>query len=746
MTIATQRPILTRAELEAFDPRPAQRGEELRFCCPLPACADKPRDRSHQSLAVNTQTGLWRCHRCEANGQLREHWPPLQRNNGHASRPDAKVQLQRVVYPARLAKHPQDRIEHVRLDYTDGTKRMWWQRNGESGLGGLLVESFPLWGAEILKNLPPDLWVVVAEGEKARDALFRAGIPAVGTVTGASGTPDVDVLKVLAGREVILWPDHDDVGYQHMNRIAERLKGVARAVRWFAWEDAPAKGADAADYLKQLPDARALRAALTAAPVWTPAISSFSSYNSLGDNFSETATTVPSVPAFPLHVLPAVARRLVEEGASAMGVPPDMIAVPLLAFAGAAIGNTQRIRLKEGYEQSPTLYAAVVAPPGSAKSPAAALAQYPLTQLQRTAYDRFKRELETYEHRLADWTAADKSARGTKPERPVLEHFFSTDSTMEASYTMLAESAGFALFRDELVSWVASFDAYRGGKGGDRQNWLSLWAGSAVKVDRKNADPIVITDPVIAVVGGIQPDMLEELADEAGRRDGFIERILWCYPDVRPTGWSEETVTIETKDAVTNLFQRLRASRPAEHPVLIDPTARGIWATWYDGNAEMTAQAVGLAQGVYAKMPNQAARLALILHCLEHPEHPSDEMVSAETMNAAIDLAEYFRSHAHRALTHFGVAAVAPNGGLAHRVLRVLELAEGEVSKDDLYEGLGRKVAASELDRALKELESWGLAERRSNKGEGRGRPRELWRRSSEKYEEYEENPDGQPP
>ena len=67
-------PALSLADLEAFDPHPTGRGDERRFGCPLPACAAKPRDRAHQSLGVNTATGLWLCHRCGARGKLAERW------------------------------------------------------------------------------------------------------------------------------------------------------------------------------------------------------------------------------------------------------------------------------------------------------------------------------------------------------------------------------------------------------------------------------------------------------------------------------------------------------------------------------------------------------------------------------------------------------------------------------------------------------------------------------------------------
>lgn len=64
------------ADLEAFDPRSPAGTRERRFCCPLRACAGKPRDAAHRTLSVNVQTGAWHCFRCDARGVLREHWRP----------------------------------------------------------------------------------------------------------------------------------------------------------------------------------------------------------------------------------------------------------------------------------------------------------------------------------------------------------------------------------------------------------------------------------------------------------------------------------------------------------------------------------------------------------------------------------------------------------------------------------------------------------------------------------------------
>jgi Toprim-like len=89
---AERAPALSLADLEAFDARPAGGGRERRFCCPLPACGGKPRDRAHQSLSVNTQTGDWLCFRCGAAGRLVERW-----------RPARELRRERAVRAFRLA-------------------------------------------------------------------------------------------------------------------------------------------------------------------------------------------------------------------------------------------------------------------------------------------------------------------------------------------------------------------------------------------------------------------------------------------------------------------------------------------------------------------------------------------------------------------------------------------------------------------------------------------------------------------
>lgn len=130
---------------------------------------------------------------------------------------------------------------HVREDLA-GDKRVWWvDEAGQPGIGEHRLEDLVY-----ADRLPLARRVVVTEGEKAADAVRAAGIDAVGTVCGASSTPGQAVVDLFLGVAVILWPDADAVGRDHMGRFARLLEPIVASMGRIVWPDAPEHG-DAAD-------------------------------------------------------------------------------------------------------------------------------------------------------------------------------------------------------------------------------------------------------------------------------------------------------------------------------------------------------------------------------------------------------------------------------------------------------------------------------------------------------------------
>lgn len=606
---------------------------------------------------------------------------------------------------------------HVRRDRDDHTKSVSWELpGGQSGLGGTPVANLPLSGVHELGDATE---VVVCEGEKARDALAAASFGAVGTVTGAAGCPSDASLQPLVGRTVILWPDNDNPGREHMEKIARRLLALGQpavAIRWVDWPDAPPKG-DAADC-----PAEVARRLVAEAPHWTACRGSESSNSSNSNQPNATAT-----PAFPVEVLPPAVRAYVEAAAESIPVPVEMVAVPLLGAAGALLGNRFSLSLKLSYREYPSLYLAIIAPPGTAKSPALKLAVWALDVLQRRSMERYREELAGFEADVERWKGRKPEDRGEKPTRPVLRHYFSSNLTLEALVGMLERSPGVAIIRDEILSWIRSMDQYRGGKGSDRQEFLSLWASQTIKADRKGAEPIYRPYPVAAVIGGVQPDFVADLHDEARRRDGFVERLLPIVLDEGAGRWTEATIDPTRFTGVLDVFERLDRLPPADvsgdptKPVGIAvelaPEARALWADWYNENAALIDHAPALAGGFYRKLPAHVARLALILHALWSPDDPRP-MLSLERMADAIELGEFFRAHIGRLLPLLGAAGDSRPAGLSARIHRILRNAasddvEGWVSRSAILDGL-RNVRTDDLSTALSASLSAGTVETRT--------------------------------
>jgi predicted RNA-binding Zn-ribbon protein involved in translation (DUF1610 family) len=211
--------------------------DEVRFRCP----ADGHED-IHPSARWNGEKATWRCDACGAGGGAIDLADRLgiERPGDPSGRPRETRYAVRDESGALVATH-------VRHDLADGTKRVWWERpDGRKGLGGMPLASLPLYGVEAIDGAAS---VVVTEGEKARDALARRGVPVVGTVTGAESAPGNGPLApLLRVPTVYLWPDNDEPGRKHMRKVAGLLARLGHPdLRVIAWPEAPPKG-DAADF------------------------------------------------------------------------------------------------------------------------------------------------------------------------------------------------------------------------------------------------------------------------------------------------------------------------------------------------------------------------------------------------------------------------------------------------------------------------------------------------------------------
>jgi hypothetical protein len=366
---------------------------------------------------------------------------------------------------------------------------------------------------------------------------------------------------------------------------------------------------------------------------------------------------------FPIEVLPDPIRRYCEELAAALPVAIDMVALPVLAVAAHAIGAQRMIELKPGWREGPNLYCAVVAPSGSLKSPALAGVCAPVRARQRKLTEEYKHAMKAYEADLIDyqrevalWKKEKRFEMPEKPEPPTRGRTWTADVTVERLGGLLEENpSGLIVVRDELSAWVKSLNAYKNGRGADREFYLSAWSGAAAVADRQGKEPVLIDRPILSVVGCVPPDVLPDLDDEGGKEDGFLYRILFSYPEPVPVRWSDKTVSEETRRGYENLIESLyelkapveEQQRDGDGSIVLTLTAiaQPQFALWHDEHCQETecpSLPAGL-RGFYSKMKGIGGRLALI-HAL--CMNPDARRISADSVAAAADLIEYFKAHA----------------------------------------------------------------------------------------------------
>ena len=368
-----------------------------------------------------------------------------------------------------------------------------------------------------------------------------------------------------------------------------------------------------------------------------------------------------TVEPFPLDVFPKPVVRFVREVSQALPCPPDFIALPVIALSGSAIGTTRVIQIKKGWRESPRIFTAGVGDPGSKKSPGLEFAAKSTYARQKKLKSEYDEEYKAYKAELEAWEKSEADDPGPKPEEPLpMKQVFTTDSTIEALAELLDRTKrGIAFIRDELSGWCRSMNQYKS-KGSDREYWLSFWSGAPIIVNRKNRkNPIIVTDPFVCVAGCIPPDVLEELADERGREDGFIHRILFGYPNPYPVVWTEEEVSDDAINGFIDIFDRswmlqpVEAERGEQVPMVVTFTSEGkkVWVEWISGHQKELADPSfpENLRGPWAKMEGYCARLALILQELRlAAQEAESEQVDEQSVAGSWALIHYFKSHARR--------------------------------------------------------------------------------------------------
>ncbi len=166
----------------------------------------------------------------------------------------------------------------------------------------------------------PTTPVYIVEGEKDVDALIALGVAATCNAGGA-GKWQPEMSPHLSGRNVILVPDNDTAGRDHVRDVAGKIADHAGSIRLLALPNLSHKG-DASDWLAVNGKAERLVELTAAAPAWTGDLSEPAADNGELLDFLDAHTwaslEIPPVRRF-LGDLLTTASRLFIVGGTGLG-------------------------------------------------------------------------------------------------------------------------------------------------------------------------------------------------------------------------------------------------------------------------------------------------------------------------------------------------------------------------------------------------------------------------------------------
>lgn len=360
-------------------------------------------------------------------------------------------------------------------------------------------------------------------------------------------------------------------------------------------------------------------------------------------------------PGFPLDVFPNRIKNIIQDTHNYLGYPVDFTSCSILAAVAIAVGRTHRVVYT--WNETTCLFMALVAPPGTAKSHPLKFALDPIIRSNKKAIRDYNQALS----QLAD--------TGQPTEKIRDRQCLFSDFTIEALVKAIQKNPrGIGVYIDELRAWFQNFNRYNSGS--EQEFWLQNWSGTPLAVTRMTKKAF-LEWPAVSVVGTIQPSLLEDIGKGGRAQNGFVERMLFCYPDEVPVMMLKkrfersDTVHILQKNytpIIQQLLDRQLAIEGIEgeddepHEVYLDEKADDFLTEFInDLKTKMDELDNEYLRNVYSKLQSYAIRFCLLLNRLDHAcacqgneaFPPQDELkITYEQAFRAGVLTEYFLKHA----------------------------------------------------------------------------------------------------
>ncbi len=390
----------------------------------------------------------------------------------------------------------------------------------------------------------------------------------------------------------------------------------------------------------------------------------------------------PVIPqsGFPTESLPEPLRSMVHHAARQTSTPEALCAAAGLGTISAAIGAACRVQSGQGRETPANLFLLPFAESGTGKGQAVAVMTAPLDAAVRELMEAWR--MEERPRLIAEMEAAnadlDRGRKDLRAASGTAEGAAAADvvrlavkrrdeaeaalarspminignATAEAIVESLSNAPGeagaiiSAEARDVVANLMGRYS--KDGRGSDEPIYLQSYSGDMVVHSRKGKAPLILSAPCLAICLAAQPDIWEKMSGEPRLMEsGFLARCMIFDAKAKASRPSSHRIPDDVKNQWADTIHMLVGVRQqGEQPAIVIPSKEA--QTVLDDLANYAADMRDdggdwtWCRSFAARLAENAWRLALVFHAIQHPQDAASHPLPDATAAAAVTVARWF--------------------------------------------------------------------------------------------------------
>jgi hypothetical protein len=342
-------------------------------------------------------------------------------------------------------------------------------------------------------------------------------------------------------------------------------------------------------------------------------------------------------------VLDPETARLLNRVARNKALRPELYLMSLLTATGSLAQNGTKLTIHKGeeYAVTPNIFTAIVAPSSQKKSVVLkTMITLPMRELKAKARESHKAALENWKYRQKQ---AAKDKEEFDEEMPAEEVFYFGSATGEAIFAQASrcKHRGLLAVSDELAGYFKGQNQYRGGKGSDGEDMLTMYDGF---VDRTTLRAEGVKNSVdvlnYGIIGGIQPGVLKKFLGDCEDTNGNWARFIFITQPIAASTLPDEYDGNDLSDMLASVYDRIAGFKAEEYRLSKD--AFKVYQGYYNRLELMRVDEPNSAlQSVIGKSAGRIGKLALCLHLFAAAKNnvlPATE-IDADTITKAAHIA-----------------------------------------------------------------------------------------------------------